>query len=250
VALALLLLFDGSIVASGSRGALVAGFVALFVLAMLAPLGVRARLALVVGIAALASFSILATQLPQATGKFVAAPSGSAAASAAPAKGYVNAEQKLPLSFDIGTTLQGGAPGYGHGLFGSSGRSVAWRGALDAADARPAVGYGFGTEARVFVDRYALFEGGSAENSYIGLDLQLGAVGLALFLALVATAVVATLRARALPTAGVCLAVVAAGLTVAAVQSYVYSVGDIGTATFWVSAFLGTALLPRAQLST
>ena len=70
----------------------------------------------------------------------------------------------------------------------ASGRIAAWEGALEQIGDRPILGYGFGTEQKVFIDRWYYFQGGSAENSYLGLLMQLGAVGLALVLAMGARA--------------------------------------------------------------
>src|SRR5581483_4895046 len=112
---------------------------------------------------------------------------------------------------------------------------------LHQAAQRPVVGYGFGTEDDVFVNRYHLFAGGVPENSYIGIVLQLGAVGLALFLVTLAWWLGRGVRALrgperlALAAAG---AVTVGALAAAVVQSYVWSVGDIATGTFWIAAFL------------
>jgi len=241
-AIALVLLILGSIVASGSRGALVAAFVGVFLGVALAPLPLRGRAALAVCATALLAASVVVMEIPQPTGKAPHPPQGSAAAHRV--SRYLDAEKILPLSFEIGSGV-GAAPTNTRRLFGSSGRSLAWRGALDTAAERPALGYGFGTEAKVFVDRYALFAGGVPENSYIGLDLQLGAVGLAAFVVLVVTILLATVRVLTMPVVGVCLAVFLGGLTLAVVQSYVYSVGNIGTATVWICAFLGSGVTSR-----
>ena len=56
---------------------------------------------------------------------------------------------------------------------------------------RPLLGYGFGTEERVFVDRYYLHYSDRAENAYLGTLLQLGLVGLALLLAALVAALAA-----------------------------------------------------------
>jgi O-antigen ligase len=122
-------------------------------------------------------------------------------------------------------------------VFDTSGRVHAWEGALRQGDDRPLLGYGFGTEEKVFVDRYRDFEGGVPENSFIGLFLQLGAVGLAVFLALLAALVGAALRAGG-RVAAVGLAVLATGIVLAVVQSYVYAVGNVATLGVWICAFL------------
>ena len=154
----------------------------------------------------------------------------------------MNVEDYYPLDADIGRPLPGGGePSKPRSFFGASGRSVAWTGAIEQAVGRPLVGYGFGAERDVFVDRYYTFVGGLVENSYIGLALQLGVVGLVLLLVLVATLVVTGWPALAGPErclAAACLGVLAAGLAIAATQSYVYSVGNIATAALWITAFL------------
>jgi hypothetical protein len=109
---------------------------------------------------------------------------------------------------------------------------------VDEARERPLLGFGFGTEAKAFVDRYYGFFGDLPENSYLGIALQLGLVGLAALIALLAVLVVRARRGLTAGWAAACAGVVAAGLAVAVVQSYLYSVGNIATATFWVAAFL------------
>jgi O-antigen ligase len=166
-----------------------------------------------------------------------------------PAPGYADANAVFPLDDDVGRPLphQGQLIG-SRQAFGSSGRTAAWRGALHQVDQRPVTGYGFGTEQRVFVDRYALFAGGLPENSYIGFLLQLGVVGLISFLALVAVwlgrgvGAYRRLADRDRLTLVACGAVVVAGLVCAIVQSYLTSVGNVATATFWIAAFMLAAL--------
>lgn len=125
----------------------------------------------------------------------------------------------------------------------ASGRADAWAGAIEEGNRRPLLGYGFGVEDRVFVDRYYRFQGGRPENSLLGVYLQLGAVGLALFVALGVALVVPALRAvRYLPgmergLAAACGAVVAAAIPLMFVQSFAYSVGNVATVTVWLSAF-------------
>jgi hypothetical protein len=130
-----------------------------------------------------------------------------------------------------------------------SGRVAAWQGALSQTGLRPLLGYGFGTESSVFVDRWYYFQGSLPENSYLGLLLQVGWIGLVLLALGVGAAIVSGLVAlrrreeewRA-PVA-VLLGVVVAGAALMLVQSYVYSVGNIATTTFWLCVFLlaGTA---------
>jgi O-antigen ligase len=137
----------------------------------------------------------------------------------------------------MGDELGAGSSGSSRSVFDTSGRVHAWEGALRQGDDRPLLGYGFGTEEKVFVDRYRDFEGGVPENSFIGLFLQLGAVGLAVFLALLAALVGAALRAGG-RVAAVGLAVLATGIVLAVVQSYVYAVGNVATLGVWICAFL------------
>jgi O-antigen ligase len=117
----------------------------------------------------------------------------------------------------------------------------AWTGALHEVWRRPIAGHGFGTEAAVFVDRYYRFVGGLTENSYIGLALQLGAVGLLALLALVialARSGWTALRTTRREVAAASFGVLAAGLVAGVVQSYFYSVGNIAAAALWIPAFL------------
>ncbi|HUP32565.1 MAG TPA: O-antigen ligase family protein [Gaiellaceae bacterium] len=134
-----------------------------------------------------------------------------------------------------------------------SGRLDAWIGALDLVADRPLLGHGFGTEPVVFVDRWYVFQGGYVENSYIGILLQLGGVGLALFAAfglfLLARGVRGLRRApvgdRGLVAA--CLATVVAGAGLMLVQSFVYSVGNVATVSFWTAAFVLAVATARTE---
>jgi len=126
----------------------------------------------------------------------------------------------------------------------ASGRVAAWMGALDLVKDRPLLGYGFGTESRVFVDRWYFFESALPENSSIGILLQLGIVGFAIMVALLAVILwggVRALRAsdaeaRSLATVG--LGAITGALTVTFIQSYIYSVGNVAAATVWITAFI------------
>jgi hypothetical protein len=122
-----------------------------------------------------------------------------------------------------------------------SGRVFAWLWAIREGSSAPALGFGFGTEDKVFVDRLYVFQGGHTENSFVGMYLQLGLVGVALLLlpfALVAGAVLRALRSDRVdrsiiaPAAGVA----AAGFVIAFFQSYIYSVGNVATLSFWIAA--------------
>jgi hypothetical protein len=126
-----------------------------------------------------------------------------------------------------------------------SGRVYAWLWTVREADHRPVLGYGFGTESAVFVDRFYLFEGGYTENSFVGMYLQLGAIGVLILLLPFLFAVRAAYRVvrsradddeRALVAAAV--SVVGAGFVIAFFQSYLYSVGNVGTLTFWIGTVI------------
>jgi hypothetical protein len=223
------LLLGGSIVAAGSRGAAAAAVAGLAVLAAYgrAPRAVAAGAAVAL---ALTAFLITAVSAPLTP------------AEAAHAKTLVgntepytpnDAEYILRMADEFGADSSASS----RSLFDTSGREQAWGGALRQADDRPLLGYGFGTEEKVFVDRYRTFEGGVPENSFIGLFLQLGAIGLAIFVALLAALVVAALRVGG-RIAAVGLAVLATGIVLAVVQSYVYAVGNVATLGVWMCAFL------------
>jgi O-antigen ligase len=243
-----------SIVASGSRGALVAAFVGTLVLALVDAGSRRAALRAAAVVVAVFALGAALSQVPDPGGPGTPAPDIAAdpyppdVSAAAP---YVWVDTVLRLQDDVGRSASGGvSEDEGRPLLGSSGRLEAWDGALAQAAARPLLGYGFGTEPAVFVDRYVGFNSGVPENSYLGLLLQLGVVGLAALLALVAVLVVPVVRAsRRLDTArrgvaAACAGAVAAGLVLAVVQSFVYAPGNVATLAFWISAFLLAALLP------
>ncbi len=253
VGVALLVLFVGSIVASGSRGALAAAAVGAVAAVLVTPLPRRTRLAAAAGAIAVAGVGAWIESLPKpAVARAPARASSTAAAQPKPQKQprYLDVDNYYPLDADVGGPLPGGGqPTVRRSFLSSSGRLDAWTGAIHQATKRPLLGFGFGTEAKVFVDRYYYFVGGLPENSYIGLFLQLGAVGLVAFLALMAALALAAVRALRRPEGRIALSVLLSALVLALVQSYVYSVGNIGTVTFWICAFLGAAVVaPRAQV--
>jgi O-antigen ligase len=235
---ACVVLCAGTIAASGSRGALAAATVGALVVALAIARRRRVVAVAVVVAAAVAGGWIAA--LPKAAATNPPAPVVHAGPAAKP--GYLNAELSYPLSADVGQPLPGGGqPPVTRSFFGSSGRVDAWRGALHETARRPVAGHGFGTEQAVFVDRYYRFVGGLPENSYVGMALQLGAAGLVALAALVVALALAGFRALAGPRrelAAAGLGVLAAGLVVAVVQSYLYSVGNIAAAALWIPAFL------------
>jgi hypothetical protein len=237
-AAALVLLVVGSIGASGSRGALAAGAIGMLVVAAAVPVPARVRAAIAGAVVVLCAAGVVAGEL-EPPGR-VPTPPATAAVTAEHSR-YANVDAVFPLSFDVGAN-----PSARH-LLGTSGRVIAWEGAIHDGEHRPLLGYGFGTEAKAFVDRYLAFEGDLPENSYIGLFLQLGAVGLALFAGLALALLWTTAAALRHGAVGACLGVVVAGLVLAVVQSYVYSVGNIATVTLWICAFLGLAAAARAR---
>jgi hypothetical protein len=243
-ALALLL---GSIAFSGSRGAIVAAFVGLAVLALAAR---ERRRVLLAGTTALLGVTLLVSQLPSPSATNPPNPTGvdPAPAEVTPRPGYVDANMLGPRLQD-----EVGHPGPGvadterrvRGLVGSSGRTEAWQGALGQAFERTLLGHAFGTEDRVFVDRYVFFNSGVPENSYIGLLLQLGVVGLVLFVLVAAALLVLALRARRGPLAAAAAGAFSAGLVLACFQSYIYAAGNNATAAVWICGFLALAAAAR-----
>jgi hypothetical protein len=246
---AVLLLLLGSIVASGSRGALLAAFAGLFAYVLLGFDGARRRIVLVVAVAAGFVVSVLLTRVPQPLDAPPAAPPAPASTDTNVPKarpGYVDANLVWRLNDDIGHPLPGVADTtpQPRTLFGTSGRAEAWAGALALGAKRPLLGYGLGREDDVFVDRYVDFNSNQPENSYLGLFLQLGLVGVVVFLLLVAGLAVGALRAlgrlleRERRLVAAAAGGLAAGLVLAFFQSYVYAVGSNAAAAVWICAFM------------
>ena len=242
-AAAVALLLFGSVVASGSRGALISGVLGCLVAGALLFRG-RGRL---VGVAAAAGVAggLLLMALPQPADRDPVVSNKIIPPQPVPFS-RLDAEISLPLRDEISFPRRG-EPQRQRSLFDSSGRFDAWRGVLGQAAQRPVAGYGFGTEERVFVDRYFFHYSTRIENSFLSVLLQLGIVGLALVCALIAALAVPALRARArlperMPVAGAAAGVVVAGIGLAVTQSFVTSVGSPATAPFWIAAFLLGAL--------
>ena len=239
--LALVLLFAGEIAFSGTRGALIAGFGGALATALLLALSSRQRVIAVVALVALALACVGLGKLPRPA-KAAAAPAP-AAPTAVATKG-VDAELVFRLEDEIGFPPSGEYRPPVHRTFlGSSGRVQAWDGALRQGAKRPIAGYGFGTEEKVFVDRFFAFEGRFVENSYIGLFLQLGVAGAVLLatllVALVWSAVRSVRRCRpAAASTGVLVAACLIGMT----QSGLLSVGNIAATSIWISVLLLPAL--------
>jgi O-Antigen ligase len=235
--------------ASGSRGALVAGAAGMFVF-VAAELAHRPVRALAVGAAVFVTLgaSLLITPLVSHL-PGISTPAATAASRPGSGHGH-HSPPGSPLAMDheLGRPLNGKIPATGHALFGSSGRVEAWRGAIGQADQRPLLGYGFGTEDRVFIDRWFYFAGARTESSFVGTYLMLGLVGLASLCLLLGWVVAGGVTAlRRVPARGRAVAalggVVAAGICEMLVQSYATSAGDIAMLTFWVAAAL-VALSP------
>jgi O-Antigen ligase len=243
IAVAVALLLLGSIVASGSRGAIVAACAGLVPIALVLP---RRRLALA-GVVALLVVSAGLTRIPQtAATDPVLHPEFGVRLPLGPN----DADFILPLQSEIGFELA--KHPQRRSLLETSGRTVAWRGALHQVDERPIAGYGFGTEERVFVDRFYLFLSDRVENSYLGTVLQLGVVGLAALLGLVAAFALAAVRVlrsggpERRRVAAAAAGVGVAALVLAVTQSFLTSVGSPATAPAWIAAFLVAVLAPQA----
>jgi hypothetical protein len=237
---AALALLVGSIVASGSHGALISAAIGSVVVALLVPGRLPLRLAAVAAVAALAALGFWIETLPQPSS--TNPPPATAQAPTPPPKpGYVDAEINTPLDGELGIPPPGQS--LRRTLTTSSGRTQAWRGAIRQAAQRPVVGYGFGTESRVFIDRWWIFTGDVPESSYIGIALQLGIAGLIAFAA-VLLALGRGARRRSRESAALGIGVLAAALAAAVGQSYIYSVGNVATVTVWVGAFLLASMEP------
>jgi hypothetical protein len=163
------------------------------------------------------------------------------------------------MTNELGRPAIPGLPDVHHSLIGSSGRLEAWVGAIHAADARPLLGYGFGTEDRVFVDRYYSFEGARPENSWLGIYIDVGIAGVLLLAAALASTALSGVRTlRSLPrqrriASAAVAGVFASGLVEMLVQSFAVSVGDIAMLSFWICGALlatspGWTAAPEADL--
>jgi hypothetical protein len=225
-------------VASGSRGGLFASGIGALVVVAATGNRLKPTLAAVAAVATAVAVGLVIQNVPKAHAT-AGAPAVASAPGPAPAHGYLNAEAVYPLDADVGGPLPGGGqPPLTRGFFGGSGRVDAWVGTIHQILQRPLLGFGFGTEEKVFVDRYYYFVGGTPEDSYLGISLQLGLVGLVGLLALFGAVAFAFRRAPRRDVVAGCAGAVAAGLALAVVQSYVYSAGNIGSATLWICAFL------------
>ena len=240
LAAAALLLFDGSIVASGSRGALIAALAGTLVWIATLRRPWRLRLALLAAAAAVFAADVAITQIPKPLTAVGHRAGG-------PHPVVRNAQLVRPLEDELGRPGKG-APPIRRTLFGTSGRARAWDAALHEIARRPVAGYGFGTEQFAFVDRYYGFDSSLPENSYLGVALQVGVVGLAALLLLlgaiaaVAVRALRTLSGRGLAAAQACASVVVAGVVLGLTQSYLVSPGNLASSTFWIAALCLPAL--------
>jgi hypothetical protein len=226
-------LLVGSIAPSASRGALLAAAVGSLAVVLLLGWSRRSQALAVVGIVLVGVAAIGVSKIPKP-----------AHVHTKPKPAFIaNAELGLPLDSEPGYLGKSGAGK--RTLTTSSGRVTAWKGALRQARDRIVTGYGFATEDRVFVDRYPVFFARRVENAYLGTLLELGIVGLALLLALLVSILAPV--PRALRAAGDRAVLVAAtggfvaGLVLATVQSYLYSVGGTGALAVWLAGALVVA---------
>ena len=243
------LLVAGSLVASGSRGALIAAFAGCVV--YLLSVVTHRRKAVLAGATALFVAATLATQVPQPAAENPVNPYPEFGTT--PKLGPNDLNGGLPLESEFGFPGQNVETGKTRTLFFTSGRFQAWETAVEQGLDRPIAGYGFGTEDGTFVDRSYLFVSDAVENSFIGVFLQLGAVGLALLAVALVMPLAAWLRVRSQvdpetrECAAACAGAVVAGIVLAIPQSYLTSVGSPPTAAFWVAFFLLAALATRSR---
>ncbi len=251
---ALLLAFVAELAASGSRGALVGGFLALLAVALLTPAARRARVGASLAVVALLAVTAWTMTIPQAL------PATARTQAPAPALSFpLDAEKVIPLSGEIGGPWWTHSTAVAHRtLFSSSARFQAWRSAIVEGLDRPIAGYGFGTGESAFVNRFFGYHSDLPENSYIGLFLQLGLVGLAVLLAVLALCLVPGVRGcirggsdqreRRLPAT---LGAAAAGLLIGVSQSYFHAAGSIAFLSVWVVLLLSSVagIQPRKALT-
>jgi hypothetical protein len=248
VAVAVVLLLAGSLVASGSRGALIAALAGCVVcLLAAAPHHWKAILAAVTALFVLA---VVAMQLPQPS---TVNPDIYEEFGRTPSLGPKDLNSRLPLESEFGLPDWSRKTEMTRTLFFTSGRRQAWETAVHQGLGRPIAGYGFGTEDETFVDRSYLFVSEAVENSFIGVFLQLGALGVALLVVALALPLAAWWRVRSeldperRAYAAVCAGAVVAGIVLAVPQSYVTAVGSPPTAAFWIAFFLLAALVARTR---
>jgi O-Antigen ligase len=239
-------LLYGSLVASGSRGALVGAVAGTLTFAGVAPLAGRTRARVAGAATTLALVGVVAMAVPQPA-KTNPVISTDIVPPATPPLSPSDVQPRLPLESEVGLPKPGEQP-FRRTLFTSSGRVAAWRGAIGQALDRPVLGYGFGTEERVFVDRYYLHYSQTPENTYVGTLLQLGVIGLGLLLAVLAAVVLRIRRVRD-SAAAACGGAVVCGLVLAFSQSYLTSAGSVAMVPFWLCALLLVGATERETAS-
>lgn len=250
-----------SIIAAESRGGLAAGVAGLATVSLATVRPARRLIAALVALAVVLVGGIelrVATDPGQAAFVSIQPPAPVGAKRSGPLAGH--GRQRRVIRLPTRTyELPGEETEIGNPLLSRTASSVAgsgrvseWKGVLKQVEERPLLGYGFGTEERVFVDRWYYFQGGTAENSYLGLLLQLGVlgelmvcgIGLALFVM-----AVRALRARTIARGeiGAEAGVLVAAACLMLIQSYIYSVGNVASGTVWVALFLlGGNVLERS----
>jgi O-antigen ligase len=129
----------------------------------------------------------------------------------------------------------------------ASGRTEAWKGAVELISERPVGGWGFGIETDIFrvyrethLERFqrADFPSDSVHNSYLSFALQLGIAGGLLATALVLSPLLLLARRRTWaplgPALTLAVALAAAGVTLDAIfLSYLHSAGNVIAASSW-----------------
>jgi len=250
----LLLAFIAEIVASGSRGGLVAGFLALLVVLVLVSWPRRRRVGAAVAVLAALVLAAWVVTIPNAL--TASAPAALTPPAPVASRG-IDAETVIPLREEIGGPWWTHTNGAIHRtLFSTGTRTRAWRGAIEQALGRPVGGYGFGAEQPAFVNRYYGFHSDNPENGYIGLLIQFGLVGLIAFLTVVVVCLVPAVRQSVGGGAGrdgwapAAVGAASAGLFLGLSQSYFHAAGNIVFLAFWVAVLLastaGLSLRPKA----
>lgn len=257
------LIVYGELGATQSRGALVAMAVGLVAVAALVPRRLLHKALLVGGAGVLIAVAIGIVSI-----RFVGAgavnpadpprpnqvPDAVTTTTSSFAHCTVCALQGFPSRYDdIGNPFFTGEFSLTDAASGSSGRVAAWKGAVRQGNGRPIAGFGFGSEDKVFVDRWYAFVGSRPENGFVGFYLQLGAVGLLAFVGIGLAGLGTLFRvlrrggADARSRAAVFAAVALAGYVAAVTQSYPYAAGGIAALTLW-TALLGLAFTsPRGR---
>ena len=146
-----------------------------------------------------------------------------------------SAVEELESRPELTRIVRGGQKGM------TSGRAEAWQVAIPIIQRRLLLGYGFGTEDRIFEGiSFRIHRGLYVHNSYLGMTYQLGLVGsILLFLPLL---ILLFSRAFARRTESPQLAsyeaVLFGGLIASLFESWVYSVGNAFAFPFWICVML------------